>query len=441
MKLLIIDVENAMLSWAWRAAQAGHEVRWFVKPEALDREEVGNGFKGIEKIENFVPSLKWADLILVSSNNKYIERLTALKKQGFPVFGPTTESAKLEISRKAGMELLEKVGIKVVPYQTFSTMEEAAKHVEKTGQRFVFKTMGDNEDKSLTYVSKSAADMLTWIEGKIKHNQKPKGEVMLQDFVQGIEMGVSRFMGKYGFIGPWNESFEYKKLMPGNYGPNTGEVGDISYFTKESVLGTETLAKVEKELVSMGHTGDVALGFMIPEDGIPRPTEFTVRWGWPIANTMLAAIEGDPITWMKDALEGKDTTTFKEDIGCCLVLAHGDFPHNKLPVEDIQGLPIYGITKGNKKYLHPQSVKIDVMPDMDDDKVVRRPVWNTTERYALVVTGFGKDVKQATERTYKTMGQLQLANQIVRDDVGEDLKEKLSKLHAMGFATHVKYQT
>jgi phosphoribosylamine--glycine ligase len=441
MKLLIIDVENAMLSWAWRAVQAGHQVRWFVKPEALDREQVGNGFKGIEKIDNFVPSLKWADLILVSSNNKYIDRLTALKNQGFPVFGPTTESAKLEISRKAGMELLKSVGIKVVPYQTFNTMEEAAKIVEKTGQRYVFKTMGDNEDKALTYVSKTAADMLTWIEGKIKQNKKPKGEVMLQEFVQGIEMGVSRFMGSKGFIGPWNESFEYKKMMPGNYGPNTGEMGTIAYFTKESALGAETLAKVEKELIKMGHTGDVALGFIIPEDGIPRPTEFTMRWGWPISNMMLASIEGDPILWMKDALDGKDTTSFKEDIGCCLVLAHGDFPYNKLPVEDFQNLPIYGITKGNKKYLHPQSVKIDVMPDMDGEKVVRRPIWNTTERYSLVVTGFGKDVKQAKDRAYKTMGQLQLANPIVRDDVGEDLKEKLPKLHEMGFAVHAEYQT
>jgi phosphoribosylamine-glycine ligase len=67
-------------------------------------------------------------------------------------------------------------------------------------------------------------------------------------------------------------------------------------------------------------------------------------------------------------------------------------------------------------------------------------VWNTTERYAIVVTGFGKDVKQARDRTYKTMEQLQLANHIVRDDIGEDLKEKLPKLHEMGFATHAEYQ-
>jgi len=173
---------------------------------------------------------------------------------------------------------------------------------------------------------------------------------------------------------------------------------------------------------------------------VPRPTEFTARWGWPIGNMMLGAIEGDPVTWMLDALEGKDTTSFKQDIGCCLVLAHGDFPRQEMPLEQVQNLPIHGITRGNKKHLHPQSVKIDPMPDMDGDKVVRRPVWNTTERYALVVTGYGRDVKQARDRAYKTMGQLNLANAIVRADVGEDLQEKLPQLHKMGYALHCAFQ-
>lgn len=436
MKLLIIDVENAMLSWAWRAVQAGHQVRWFVKPEAPGNEKVGDGFKGIEKIDNFVPSLKWADLILASNNSAYIERLTALKKRGFPIFGPTVDSARLDISRKARMALLEKSGIEIAPYKTFESMESAARHVEKTGQRFVFKTMDDNE----TYVSKSAADLLTWIENRISRNQKTNGEVMLQSFIDGIEMGVSRFMGSAGFVGPWNESFEYKKLMPGNYGPNTGKMGAIACFAKESALGEETLARVEKELVKTGHTGAVAMEFIIPEDGKPRPIEITTCWGWPVSNLMLAAIEGDPIAWMKDALDGQDITSFREEVGCCVVLAHGDFPYNRLPVEDFQDLPIYGITKGNRKYLHPRSIKIDVMLGMDGEKLTKRPVWNTTDRCALVVTGFGKDVKQAKDRTYKTMGQLQLANAIVRNDVGEDLKIKLPKLHEMGFATHINYQ-
>jgi phosphoribosylamine-glycine ligase len=223
MKLLIIDTDGVGLSFAFRSAVAGHAVRWFIEPKPTNSKETGKGFKGIEKIDNWVASVKWADLIICTSNDKYIEKLEFFKKQGFPVFGPSPASAKLEISRATGMKALEKAGIETAPYKTFKTMEEAKKHVEKTEERFVFKTLGDNEDKSLTYCSKSPADLIGWMERIIARAEQPKGEVMLQQFITGIEFGVSRFMGKDGFVGQWNESFEHKKLMPGDHGQNTGK--------------------------------------------------------------------------------------------------------------------------------------------------------------------------------------------------------------------------
>lgn len=804
MKLLIIDSDCAGLSLAYRAAQAGHAVRLFLEPMASNNQETGAGFKGIERIENWVASVRWADLILATSNRRYVDRLDRFRRAGFPVFGPSIASANLEIKRGLGMKTLEEHGIKSAGYRTFPTVAAAMKDVEKTGKRYVFKTLGDNEDKSLTYVSKHAADLLTWLEWQLGNGTKIKGEVMLQDFIDGIEIGVSRFVGTKGFVGPWNESFEYPKLLSGDYGPNVGEMGTIAYFTNESKLGEETLAKLEKHLVSLNHTGDIALGFIVErETGKPYPTEWTCydketevltnagwkhikncsvgelvatldpatnlmeyrpvhdvivknfcgdlvhfsgdrsavdlmvtpdhamwcmdgkhegswefraaeqvakagnwkiqrsagwegeerdmftipayteshklnwptrpcdehliehpaidipmdcwlkflglyisegsmgnrcergipyivniaqqgkrktevraaladmpfqvseyarcfqiasrqlamymhslglglshekhiprefmnlssrqlrilldhlimgdgsvhkrngqrmygttsqvlsgqvqelilktggmarvrkteskgtkmrvgegkeytrnhdiyvvverktlvdgwidkrmvkrvphdgdvyclnvpphhllyvrrngnaawcgncRFGWPIENLMLAATEGDPIAWMKDALEGKDTTTFRKDIGCCLVLAHGAFPDNAEDLKCHTGRPIYGITRGNKKYLHPQAVKIDVLHDMTGDKVIRRPVWNTTGGYAAVVTGFGRSVRQSADRAYKTMGQLHVAGAKVRDDVGESLEEKLPILHRFGYATHCNYE-
>ena len=439
MKLLIIDTDGVGLSFAFRASVAGHAVRWFIEPKSSNNKATGDGFKGIEKVDNWVPSMKWADLVISTSNDKYLERLDFFRKQGYPIFGPTPESAKLEISRNDGMKLMEKVGIETAPYKTFKNMNEAKKHVEQTQERFVFKTLGDNEDKSLTYVSKSPADLIGWMERIISRGEQPKGNVMLQTFIKGIEMGVSRFMGAKGWVGQYNESFEHKKLMPGNYGPNTGEMGTIAYFTPESKLGDETLGLLEQELLALGHTGDVALGFMIDEKGQPWPTEWTCRFGWPIANMMLGATEDDPIQWMKDALDGKDTTSFKEDIGCCVVLTHGDFPHGNATKREVSHVPIYGITKGNKRHIHPQAVKIDVLPDMDGDKMTRRPLWNTSGDYVAVVTGFGKDVKQAATRAYKTVDQLHVSNMMVRDDVGEGLEEQLPKLHKMGYAMHCDY--
>jgi len=435
MKILIVDQDGVGLSFALRSAQAGHEVKWFIKPKKSNNRDIGKGFKGIERVDNWVPHAIWADLILSTSNDDYIDKLEYFRKQGFPVFAPSPASTRLEVDRGAGMRLLEKVGIECAPYKTFKSMADAEKHVWKTEERFVFKTLGDNEDKSLTYVSKSPADLIAWM----RRTPPPKGEVMLQTFIEGIEFGVSRFMGRDGWVGQWNESFEHKKLMPGNYGPNTGEMGTVAYFTPDSKLGEETLDKLGDELLALNHRGDVALGFIIDEKGKPWPTEWTCRLGWPIANMMLGATKNDPIQWMKDALMGKDTTEFSEDIGVCLVLAHSDFPHGNATKSEVSGVPVYGTTKGNQRHIHPQSIQMMKLPAMDSDKIVEKSMWATAGDYVAVVTGFGKDVQQASRRAYKTIKQIHVANPIVRDDVGEGMKEQLPKLHDMGYATHCEY--
>ena len=439
MKVLIVDTDGVGLNFAWRCVLAGHQVKWFVKPKPANHPEAGKGFKGVERIQNWVAAAKWADIIVPTSNDDYVPKLTQLKAQGFPVFGPTTQSAKLEIDRGAGLKLLEKYGIQSAPYETFPNMKAALKHVEKTGDRFVFKTLGDNEDKSLTYVSKHAADLVGWLRKRIDDTPL-KGEVMLQAFVEGIEMGVSRFMGSKGFVGPFNESFEHKKMMPGNYGPQTGETGTVAYFTEDSKLGMETLQKLEGELMRMGHEGDVALGFMIDKEGIPRPTEWTCREGWPFFNLAICAVKGDPVQWMLDAHEGKDTTTFSTAIGTCVVVTTPPFPFADGEMDEITGNPIYGVTNGNRRHLHPQGVKIDVLPDMDGEKVVERPLWNTAGAYNLVVTGYGDTVKKSRERAFKTVKQLNISNMMVRDDIGEKMEETLPELHKHGYATHCEYE-
>lgn len=751
MKILIVDQDGVGLSYALRAYDAGHQVRWFIRPKPSNSKQIGSGFKGIEKVENWVPHVSWADLIFSTSNDEYIERLAFFKAKGFPVFAPSPASAKLEISRADGMKALEAAGIECAPYKTFKTMQEAEKHVIKSDERFVFKTLGDNEDKALTYVSKSPADLVAWM----RRTPPPKGEVMLQTFIDGIEMGVSRFMGKAGWVGQWNESFEHKKLMASNYGPNcysidsevltesgwkfwpdvttedkictlkkgkiefelpsqlvaapfrgemcswkspnvdflvtpghsmyvtdghgrndfffesadlvstqtrkvlragegewigrddsgvlpkfysgslkdwaalvgmfiadgyaygrrlvfgncpehkhkifaeiakcagyellknesssyieskdlveyfskygrswekycpqyiksassetiksflygygtgdgsftrahnnltywtvsktladdlqemclkigfaanvkfnrgrdgnrdsysvkvsqqklmakltpdifelvqyddmvycctvtshiiyvrrngcacwcgqTGEMGTVAYFTETSKLGSDTLGKLEKTLLKLGHSGDTALGFIIDEKGKPWPTEWTCRLGWPIANMMLGATEGDPVSWMKDALNGKDTTTFAEDIGVCLVMAHADFPHGQSTKTETHGVPVYGITRGNKHHIHPQAVQMMRLPTDGPNGVHEKEMWATAGDYVAVITGFGKSVSQAAKRAYGTVKTLQVSNPLVRDDIGETLKKQLPILHSQGYALHCQY--
>src|SRR5258708_20555376 len=111
------------------------------------------------------------------------------------------------------MKAFERAGIDLPPYKSFNSFDEAESYVWKTEKRFVFKTLGSEEDKSLTYVSKTPADMINKIRKWKKQGNKLKGPCMLQDFVSGIEMGVSCwFSPKMGFSKWKNINFEHKKL-------------------------------------------------------------------------------------------------------------------------------------------------------------------------------------------------------------------------------------
>jgi len=433
--VLVIDTDAVGLAFCWRCALAGHDVRWFVKPKETNHKDVGKGFP-ITKIDNWVSSVKWADLIFPTGNDDYIRRLDFFRKNGAMVFGPTQESASLEIERSKGMAFLEKHGIEVPEYKKFSGLDEAEAHVRKTGEQYVFKTLGDNEDKSLSYVSKSPADMLARIQHWKKIKLNPKGPVILQKFIKGIEMGVSRWMGIEGFIGLWDEHFEHKKLMSDDCGPNTGEMGTVQAYTAKSKLGTDYLSKLEKPLREMGHTGDMAVGFIIDDKGKAWPTEFTNRPGWPAMNIMLSQHRGDPAKWMLEALRGKDKFQATQDIAIGLVVAQPDFPYSNMTKSETEGIPIY---TPESKDIQPQSVKIEKQPVMEGDKVVEKDCWSSCGDYLAVVTGTAGNVSSARKKAYDLLEKVEVPNKLYRDDVGEGLKEKLPKLHAMGYATAFNY--
>jgi phosphoribosylamine---glycine ligase len=403
MKLLIVDQDGCGLALAWRASAAGHVVRWFIRPSKTNDPTMGEGFKRIQKVDNWLSHVRWADLIFTTSNDQYLPQLERAKAAGVRYFGPSQKSADLEIKRAEGMKFLEKKGIEVPPYRKFKNLKECEEFCWKSDYRWVFKTLGDNEDKALSYCSKSPADMIAKLQHWQETGMNPKGEVMLQEFIDGHELGVSRWLGKEGWISPPNINWEHKKLMSGNYGPNTGEMGTVMAYEPEEKLCKDVLDPLEKDLLAMGHLGDVDLNCIIDKKGKAWPLEFTNRPGWPAFNMMIEQHKGDPIQWMADACDGKSTLQVSYDAGACVVVCIPPFPHKGAASENHNsGLPIYGVTKQNMKHLQPQGVKVKTLPDMEGNKVVEREIWATAGDYVLVVTALGKTVKIAKERAYRT---------------------------------------
>ena len=185
MKVLVMEYEDAGcgLDFVLRCIAAGHQVRYFLRKE--NNQHIGKGFKGIEYVDNWATSMKWADLVWGTGNDQFQERLDFFRKRGVKIFGPSAASAKLEINRQAGMAFFEKHGIECPDYETFNSLDEALAYQMKSDDRHVFKTLGDEEDKSLSYVGKTPADMVARIQRWKKLGLTLKGRRVCRVTVDG----------------------------------------------------------------------------------------------------------------------------------------------------------------------------------------------------------------------------------------------------------------
>lgn len=441
MRILVVDVEGLALDFVLRCTAAGHDVRWF-RIDA-DKSRDGEGFPGVNVVEDWHDHVQWArqGLILNTGNHKFLADLDDYRDEGFPVFGPTRKSAALEIKRSAGMDLLKKVGVDLPPYKMFDSLEAAAAYARKSSEATVFKTMGDESDKSLAYVSKDPADMAGWIEQKIRKGMKLKGPCMLQDKIDMLcDYGLGGWIGPQGFLRDrWEISFEHKKLMNGEIGPNTGEQGTITQRVAKDPL-VDVLLALEPHLVKLGHIGDFSIGVGIDKKGKAWPFEFTARLGYPAWFLQIASIEGDPAQWMRDLVDGKDSLKVSRDACCGVVCAQPPYPSETFKAEEVEGEPIEGVAKVRDQ-VHPCAVMLGTGPVMKDGKVVDAPTWQTTGPYVMVVTGLGPSVEAAREDCYGAVKAVSFPDMMYRTDIGEKVIERLPELHAHGYALAVMAET
>ena len=437
MKILLIDPAGSFVDFGIRCQQHGHEVKqWIRKVPGHDDSKIGQGL--VPRVYNWRLHMDWADIIVLSDNAYENRDLEKYFKQGYPILGANDLMSDLELNRGFGQDILKKAGLDIIPSVTFKEYNEAIDYIKNKPIRYVSKPSGD-ADKALSYVSKSAADMLFMLE-RWKSKGKVKMPFILQEFVPGIEVAVGSWIGPGGFSKHITENFEFKKLMPSNYGVNTGEMGTVVKYVKESNLFNETLAKLEDYLVYNNYCGYVDLAFIIDDKGSPRPLEWTVRPGWPLFNIQSALHKGDPVEWMLDLINGKDTLKVYNKHAVGVVGAIPDFPFTKSTGRDPNGYPIYGL-EGVIDDVHLCEVMMGKAPVLKGKEIVYEDHIVSAGDYILVATGTGNDVCTASKKAYEVMDEISIPNSlIVRDDIGERLEKELPKLQKYGYCTDFVYE-
>lgn len=387
--------------------------------------------------------MSWAGrdgLVLTTGNARYLVELDRYRDLGFHIFGPTAASAKLEIDRSAGMEAMKSVGIEVPAYQTFSDLKAAEAFARKSDQAWVFKTLGSEDDKSLSFVADSPADMVAFIQRQQARGLKLSGPVMLQEKIDMVsELGVSGWFGPEGFLPDrWNRCFEYKKLMPGDYGPNTGEMGTVCQYAENDKLAEMMLEPMAPILQALGHRGDFAIGCGIDSKGNAWPFEFTARLGWPAFFIQCASHKGDVAAWMLDLLNGKDNLRVDYRPAVGVVLAQPPWPQFNGKPECVEGNPITGM-EDVWNQCHPAMMMIGKGPNMEGGKVKDGPQYQTAGELVACVTGLGATVSKAHKACYAAADEVCFADKIVRNDVGLKQEKELPALCKAGFCEGLEY--
>lgn len=437
MNVLIIDSDHVGLDFALRCAAAGHSVRLFRYSKKPTKYATGFG-KLFTLVDDYKPHMAWAKdgLIFVTANNRYIWDMDRYREFGYKnIFAPTVASARLEIDRTAGMEAMRAIGIEVPPFETFDSLEAADAFVRKSDRAWVHKPLGDEDDKSLTYVSHDPADMSGWLRRQIGLGKKLKGKAMLQEKVDRLaEIGVSGWVGPDGFLPErFQVAFEHKPLMNGDVGPATGEQGTVCAYTDKDKLASEMLLPLEPILRTLGHRGDFAVGAMVDTKGKAHFLEFTARCGYPAWWIQAASHRGDPAQWMKDLLDGKDSLKVSNDVSIGVVMAQPCYPFDTSTPDMVEGVPIDGVEEAMAD-VHLVEVMKGSGPVMEGGNVVDRPTYQTAGEYVLVATGLGKTVTKARKKVYDTVDAIHYPNRMYRTDIGEKVIDKLGALHRFGYA-------
>jgi phosphoribosylamine--glycine ligase len=436
MRILVIDPLASALDWIMRCQDAGHKVKWWVKPSPKSK-DVGVGIA--ERVADPREWAKWADLIFMADNTMYVEGMDTWRKAGWPVVGACPLTCEWELDRGIGQAVLKRAGVKTSDYKVFKDYDPAIAYVKREMKRFVSKPSGD-ADKALSYVSKSPADMVYMLE-RWKKAQTLKGDFIIQDFIPGIEMAVGGWFGPGGFNEGFCENWEFKKLMNDDLGVATGEQGTVVRYVKKSKLADKVLRPCEDQLEDMSYIGYVDVNCIIAEDGTPYPLEFTMRPGWPTFNIQQALNEGDPAQWLMDLASGKDARNFTMDaVAVGVVLAIPDYPYSKITRKDVTGIPIYGMTKQNRRWLHPCELMAGTAPVEMDGKILNALCLVSAGDYLLVASGIGDTISAAKGRAYRTIKQLEVPNSpMYRTDIGNRLRKQLPELQKMGYATDLTF--
>jgi phosphoribosylamine---glycine ligase len=214
-----------------RLVDEGHEVMvWIGDPKTkrmnTEARTVGCGI--VPRTDSWYALLAWAaagvrartPTLMFFDSSGLGERADEARKAGLHVIGGAKICDRLEKDRAFGAVIAQRAGCDLPPNQNFTTIDETLKAARTLDRPVYFKCDADLGCDT-THSADTPEELIEYLESfKREHGNNRANR--LEEKIDGIAISTARWWNGRAFIGPYEGTFERKKLMSGEIGPATG---------------------------------------------------------------------------------------------------------------------------------------------------------------------------------------------------------------------------
>lgn len=405
-----------------------HALAWAVKRSRRVTEVVcapGNG--GIAQVARCVPvDLKDVDAMARLAEAEQpgltivgpelplsVGIVDALQARGLRVFGPTRDAAMLETSKAFAKQFMKRNKIPTANYAVCASPAEFEKEIAIFHPPLVVKADGLAAGKGVIIcptrnLAMEAAHGL--FSGALLGSAER--QIVIEEFLEGEEVSFLCLCdGTH--VAPLVPAQDHKRVGEGDTGPNTGGMG---VYSTDSILEpgmTDWILHHIAEPTVRGmaeegtpFVGVLYCGLMMTARG-PEVLEYNTRFGDPETQAILMRLESDLVDALEACIDGRlDQTELRWSRGAsaCVIASSAGYPGSYQTGLHITGLGSAALVPGVQVF-HSGTSRLE-------DRMV------TAGGRVLGVTATGDSLRQALDRAYQALGEIDFDGMYYRRDIG-----------------------
>lgn len=335
----------------------------------------------------------------------------AFEDAGLRIFGPRRHAAMLESDKAYAKQLMRQHAVPTAEARVFDDIEQAHTYISTRDHAMVVKAAGLAKGKGVIVCADPAETLLAAERILVQRAFGDAGRtIVVEERLEGREISLMAIVDGHTMY-LLEPAQDYKRLLDGDRGPNTGGMGS---YSPARLIDEATLRQIQQQIFiptldalvrdGVHYRGVLYAGLMLTAAG-PKVLEFNCRFGDPETQVLMLRLESDLLELLDATVSGRldqCTIRWRDEAAVCVVLASAGYPEKSSAPTPIIGLP--DVVAEREAVFHSATAR-----------QARRII--TAGGRVLGVTALGATVADARTRAYEIAAGISFDGMQLRRDI------------------------